>query len=267
MHVLHGATGMWCGLHQVDISLSIRGFKFVPAEVKIKKWIFTMEQALSEEHLPPGASSKLGGKLSWGGSRLFRRLGRAMLRAIFDQRSKHDGWLSPELRRALRWWIAVLKLRLAELRKWRQEDEPPVHLFGDARGVPPNLGAVVFIGGSCLYTHMELPEHVMHQFLRRRDSQIMALELLAISLGLSTFESILWGRNVMIHSDSTGSEVRKCSSEVVASSSLSQSFVRQPCAEGRQDRTTMHNWCTPNGCRQPSAECSCTCCVCLPTTT
>ena len=54
---------------------------------------------------------------------------------------------------------------------------------------------------------MRALEHVVARFRNRKDNQIMGLELLAVSLGLGTFESVLAGRKVVIHSDNTGSEV------------------------------------------------------------
>ena len=44
-------------------------------------------------------------------------------------------------------------------------------------------------------------------FRRRNDNKIMALELLAIAMALSTFEKELRRRSVVIHCDNTGSEV------------------------------------------------------------
>ena len=45
-------------------------------------------------------------------------------------------------------------------------------------------------------------------FTKRRDAQIMGLELLSITLGLQTFKGMLQGSKVVIHSDNTGAEVR-----------------------------------------------------------
>ena len=53
---------------------------------------------------------------------------------------------------------------------------------------------------------MEPPSEVVESFVRRKDKQIMALELLSISLGMSTFEGMLSGGKVVIHSDNKGSE-------------------------------------------------------------
>ncbi len=136
------------------------------------------------------------------------RFGRAMLRAIFDQTTRRDGHMCPEFLRSLRWWLTVLELGLAEVREWKQSASPPVHLFCDARGSPAHLGAVLFADGRCFWTHMAPPRSVVDRFRRRSDQQIMGLELLAISLGLCSFESLLRGRNVITHSDNKGSEVR-----------------------------------------------------------
>ena len=62
--------------------------------------------------------------------------------------------------------------------------------------------------GECFFAHMKPPMEMVQAFRRRRDNQIMALELLSISLGMSTFERKLEGRKVVIHSDNRGSEVR-----------------------------------------------------------
>ena len=44
------------------------------------------------------------------------------------------------------------------------------------------------------------------RFQARQDNQIMGLELLAISLGLCTFEKFLSGRKVVVHCDNSGSD-------------------------------------------------------------
>jgi hypothetical protein len=129
-----------------------------------------------------------------------------MLRAIFDQKSRRDGRMAPELRRALCWWRQVLELKLAELREWEASGTRPVQLFCDARGNPAHLGAVVFVDGRCLWTHMVPPPAVLKHFRRRRDNQIMGLELLGISLGLCSFQSELAGRKVVVHCDNSGAE-------------------------------------------------------------
>ena len=130
-----------------------------------------------------------------------------MIRPIYDQKSRLDGRMSPELRRALQWWVQVLQSGLCEKRAWQCLETEPVQLFCDASGSPAYLGAVLLLEDKCYFTHLAPPEYLLEKFKRRRDNQIMGLELLSISLGLSTFDELIRGRNVVIHSDNTGSEV------------------------------------------------------------
>jgi len=186
--------------------MSPKGFQYRPAASKIDKWKTVISKAINDKQLKAGSASKLGGQLSWGGSHMFNRLGRAMLRPIFDQKTKRNGVATDELLRALGWWMEALELELTELKEWAAPSLRPVHLFCDAAGSPPHLGAVIFCDGKCRWTHSEAPPSVLEKFRERKDNQIMGLELLAISLGLSTFEEYLQGRKVIVHSDNTGSE-------------------------------------------------------------
>eukprot|EP00973_Karenia_brevis_P089916 12400052-Karenia_brevis.AAC.1 len=171
----------------VELRFSDKGFTTKPAPHKVVKWIRDIESALRKRSLSSGQASKLAGRLMWGASHLFRRLGRAMLRAIFDQCSRLDGWLSPELEACLIWWLQILNSGVAQALPWEPKITPPTHMFCDAASQPPHLGCVLFTRGRCRWCHMPVPKKVMQYFCARRDNQIMGLELLAISMGLSTF--------------------------------------------------------------------------------
>ena len=41
----------------------------------------------------------------------------------------------------VRWWVQVLNLKLAERHDWTSCEQSVAHLFGDASGSPPQLGA------------------------------------------------------------------------------------------------------------------------------
>mgnify|MGYP006974868507 FL=1 len=75
----------------VDTELSRSGLTFRPSADKRQKWVALIDAALSEDKLCPGIASKLAGKLNWGGAYLFHRIGRAMLRPIYDQQARRDG--------------------------------------------------------------------------------------------------------------------------------------------------------------------------------
>jgi hypothetical protein len=150
---------------------------------------------------------KLAGKLAWGVTKLFKHFGRAMLRPIFDQQSKRCGIIDFELERCLRWWIGILENQIAECRLWAQPKTETLHIFCDARGTPPHLGAVLLSQSQCLWTHCETSEKVVQHFRSRKDAQIMGLELLSIVLGVHTFAAYITGTRVIIHSDNRGSEL------------------------------------------------------------
>ena len=82
-----------------------------------------------------------------------------------------------------------------------------MQVFCDARGSPPHMGVVIFVDNQCWWTHSIVSDETLARFRSRRDNQIMGLELLAISLAFCTFDWLLRGRTVVIHSDNTGSEV------------------------------------------------------------
>ena len=60
--------------------------------------------------------------------------------------------------------------------------------------------------GSALYTDLVPSPKLLEAFVQRRDQQIMGLELMAISLGLSTVGEQLSNRNAVIHCDNIGAE-------------------------------------------------------------
>ena len=113
------------------------------------------------------------------------------------------------------WWRSALQSEIAEERVWSATPLPPVHVFGDASGSPPQLGVVVCADAVWYWTYLAPGDSVMQPFARRRDCQIMGLELLAISLAMCTFERILRGRTVVVHCDNSGAEVRSFGSCVL----------------------------------------------------
>ena len=94
------------------------GLKCSPSRDKVEKWMQIMKQYLLDGILPAGDAAKLGGKLNWGASSLFRRLGRAMLRPVYDQCTRRDGKILKELERALNWWVTILHQDICVTRAW-----------------------------------------------------------------------------------------------------------------------------------------------------
>ena len=80
-------------------------------------------------------------------------------------------------------------------------------LLVDARGAPARCAAVLFLGNEAMFTDGAPSAAVMSRFKERRDNQITSLEMLAISIGLSTFAAELQNRTVIVYSDNRGAEV------------------------------------------------------------
>lgn len=199
----HGAQLVVLG---VLFSFSARGVHCEPAEDKRLKWSAVIRGALACGKLHQGAAKKLAGALAWAAQCLFNRLGRAMLRPLFAHQHGRSSRIGRPLELALHWWIQVLELRLHEVAQWAQGEMPAAHMFCDARSTPPRVAAVLFIDGEVLYAELAPDAELMQSFRRRRDNQIMGLEVLAIALGLSSFERQLSGRALEIFSDNSGAE-------------------------------------------------------------
>ncbi|CAK0899991.1 unnamed protein product, partial [Prorocentrum cordatum] len=162
-------------------SFCAQGVHCEPACDKRLKWSSAIRHALECGTLHRGAAKKLAGALAWAAQRLFKRLSRAMLRPLFAHQHKRSNRIGRPLELALRWWAQVLELRLREVASWKQGDMPAAHMFCDARTL-------------------------MRNFKRRRDGQVMGLEVLAVALGLSSFEERLAGRALEVFSDNSGAE-------------------------------------------------------------
>ena len=168
---------------------------------------------------------------------MFYRLGRAMLRPIFDQKFSRNGRMSTALKFVLKWWLHILSLDLGEEHSWEAPTSPPLHLFVDARGSPFRCAAVLFTQNGCMYTDGKPSNAIVSNLQQRHDDQIMAMEALAIALGLSTFAPELHKRKVIVYSDNTAAEVILFSSKCFIETCCVQSLVvsRQPQEEVLRD--------------------------------
>ena len=81
----------------IDVVFDKYGYMCRPEPNKLRKWIRCIKMALDTGILRPGEASKLAGRLQWACQHLFNRLGRAMLRAIYDQQKCRSGRIAPRL--------------------------------------------------------------------------------------------------------------------------------------------------------------------------
>ena len=64
-------------------TVSITGVTSAPDRAKRVKWCERIRAVLAAGRMTSGEASKLGGALQWATQRLFRRLGRALIRPIY----------------------------------------------------------------------------------------------------------------------------------------------------------------------------------------
>ena len=191
----------------LQISVCTEGFHASPAAAKRLKWRTRIDGFLASGVLSPGDASKLAGALAWASAAQFHRLGRALLRPLFAQAHGRHPSISTELRFALEWWRHVLDEDLHETRRWAPDPLRHAVLLVDARSTPPRVAAVLILpDGSIRFCDLEPDPAVLSQFRRREDGAILALEILAIALGISTFAPLLHGLSVRVFSDNTGAE-------------------------------------------------------------
>ena len=201
------------------------GVDFTLVKEKAEKWMDMICKAIDTAYLDSGSAQKLSGRLSWATQKLFHRLGRAMIKAIFAQKASANGCVGARLMMALKWWRRVLSKDICERKRWDRYASPPCRLFVDAASTPARVAAVLFKGADIWYTDGAPCEQLVSQLLDRNDKQITSLvrfllcpgtfacsllalvqEIIAIMVALSTFSHVLQGEKVVLYSDNKGAE-------------------------------------------------------------
>ena len=160
-----------------------------------------MDAALAHGKLSSGEAQKLAGRLMWATQHLFyrcalslphsillcsfcshNRIGRAMIKAIYEQKKSRNGEICMRLRIALLWWRRVLTQKIAEVSPWDDTTRPPCRLLVDAASTPPCCAAVLFADGAIKYTVWVPPAELLAKLEERSDNQIGSLARLALLL-------------------------------------------------------------------------------------
>ena len=87
-----------------QVSPSLWGICFRVCPVKAKKWLDIILHAIACKRLDGGGAQKMAIRLSWSTQFLFHKLGRAMIKAIFAQKTSATAQIGPRLLEALHWW-------------------------------------------------------------------------------------------------------------------------------------------------------------------
>jgi len=159
-----------------QVHADVDGARFNVCPKKAEKWAAQIKEAIDTQHMDSGSAQKLAGRLNFATQHLFHKLGRAMIKPIYAQKTTAAGKVGPRLLEALKWWWMVLQQNVTEERAWGEEVDGRVcRLFVDAASTPPKCAAVLCIDGRILYTDLEPSQQVLSQLAKRNDKQITSL--------------------------------------------------------------------------------------------
>ena len=166
--------------------------------------------------LDPGSAGKLKGKLMFGASQLWGKVGRAFLRPISERQyarfpEKEGFRLNTALERSLTHWRKLIESgppRPIEFKSEKVSDAviftdgfTPDPRFDDVR--PSRIGAVLFDRKSIAPVQFSevVPKRVQQKWLPRK-TQIVPVEMLAPIIALETFRDRLYGADIILLIDS-----------------------------------------------------------------
>ena len=168
-------------------------------EEKKAQWQETIETALRSGILSMADATKLAGRLTWACTALVSRVGRAQLKPVYAQANRPlpSGRVSPWLARSLAWWLNFMDWMPRIVRQvGGDEERRHVVTWADASGAEAKVAAVMWSAEEqCWYhTWCVVPRSLLNLFLVRGDNDIMAEELLAVVLAMTTFDEYIDGQ-------------------------------------------------------------------------
>lgn len=221
---------------------------------------------LKADSLEPGqAAGKLKGKLMFGASQLWGKVGRAFLRAISERQyarvAVNDRFvLDPPLRESLNQWLALVEAGHPRTIDLCAGEKADAVLFTDGFSPDPRdhdrrpdrIGAVLFDRRlrDPLQFSEAVPQAVKDQWLARQ-TQIVPVEMVAPIVALKTFESRLFRADLLMFTDSEVVEAAFVKAIFDQRRSLSPRFgllgFRVPNADQSFHRSRRHRR-KPGGC-------------------
>jgi hypothetical protein len=175
----------------------------LPAD-KATTWQQSIQDVLSRGVITEAEAAKLQGRLNFGGSRVFKRIGRAKLRPLAHVAAGHGVTaVAGRLRNALQWWNRYVGSCPRHTTTLEQHGRPQADwlLYTDAEG-NGNIGIVlVHIKSRRVeYATAKVPRETRRRLLYRK-TQINLYELLAVASAISTFGDWIRGQRVVAFID------------------------------------------------------------------
>ena len=171
-----------------------------------------IESIMSSGILPPGQAGKLRGKLMFGASQLWGKVGRAFLRALSERQysSFSSVKVNSAINRSLNEWKFLLEGGLPRPIDLVEKKLVDAVIFTDGsfpdgkEGAPdkPWIGGVLFMRGrSPVQFGCEVAQTLIDEWIPRK-SQIAMVELFAAIVALETFKQELKGSSALLFVDS-----------------------------------------------------------------
>ena len=179
-----------------------------------------IDSILCSDSLEPGLAGKLKGKLMFGASQLWGKIGRAFLRVVSERQYARfpcsDRFaLDPPLKEALNQWRKLIKAGPPRPIDFRVDKKADIVIFTDGftpdprsnDRKPDRIGAVMFdrrLLEPVQFTSI-VPDQVKKKWLQRK-TQIVPVEMVAPIVALVTFADRLKGKDLLLFIDSEAVE-------------------------------------------------------------
>ena len=184
--------------------LDLRSLPLQPALLSIVEsrraaFINELHTILSQHRLSPGLAGKICGKLGFGATQLWGRLGRAKLRPFSRRQHEQRHFnLNVQLIAAIVWWIRQLSRPTLRAIPLRVADLPPVVSYSDGEGEYAGVGVGVWFPDCTIPEagYLQVPPEIRTLWSRQRGRGMLyndIFEIEAIGPALILFQ---WGRRM-----------------------------------------------------------------------
>ena len=196
----------------LGVTYDLEGMRLLIKQKRKEEIIDEIDSIMSSGILPPGQAGKLRGKLMFGASQLWGKVGRAFLRALSERQYSNFSSVkvNSAISRSLVEWKFLLESGPPRPIEAVEDKLVDAVVFTDGsfpdgkEGAPlkPWIGGVIFIRGSRpVQFGCEVKKDLIDEWIPRK-SQIAMVELFATIAALETFKSQLEGSSTLLFVDS-----------------------------------------------------------------
>ena len=167
---------------------------------KAKEWAEDILRFLQTNRLLPSEASKLCGRLAFLNSKIYGRVGRALLRPIIWRQVQTCGTvgLTGRLKNSLLWFLRALQGNwIRRVPYVRLQPNSQVIVYTDAESTG-HIGIVFLYESRIWYGHADLPQAIRRRF-KRRKTNILAYELTAAIVAILMLDAVVGGQVCVRH--------------------------------------------------------------------